>query len=326
MTHKFLAPAFVIWAILASPFVTSAAAQDYPSSPIRLIVTFAPGGSSDVLARAVANAMSEGLGQPVVVENRPGAGGHIGAEAAARAQPDGYTVLFGTIGTHGIGPALHKNLRYDPVGDLAPVGMLHKLPNVLIIHPSIPANTLGELIEHARAKPSQLTFASAGNGSVSHLAGELLKAAAGIDIVHVPYRGGGAAMPDLLSGRVSMMLETIPNALPQVRSGTLRALGVTTPVRSAAAPDLPTFAEAGLRDFDVSSWTGLFVPAGTPRAVIDRLNAETVRIALRAAYLEQLKTMGTDAASSTPEAFGAFVRKEIANWTEVVKRSGTRLE
>jgi tripartite-type tricarboxylate transporter receptor subunit TctC len=326
MTRKFWTLVFAAWAILAAPFSTTAAAQDYPTSPIRLIVTFAPGGSSDVLARAVANAMSEGLGQPVVVDNRPGAGGHIGAEAAARATPDGYTLLFGTIGTHGIGPALHKNLRYDPVNDLAPVGILHKLPNVLIIHPSIPANTLSELIEHARSKPSQLTFASAGNGSVSHLAGELLKAAAGIDVVHVPYRGGGAAMPDLLSGRVSMMLETIPNALPQVRSGTLRALGVTTPVRSTAAPDLPTFAESGLRDFDVSSWTGLFVPAGTPRAIIDRLNAETIRIARHAAYLEQLKTMGTDAASSTPEAFGAFVRKEIANWTEVVKRSGTRIE
>src|SRR5262249_8785444 len=304
---------------------TSAAAQDYPSGPIRLIVTFAPGGSSDMLARAVANAMSEGLGQPVVVDNRPGAGGHIGAEAAAPATPDGYTLLVGTIGPPGIGPERHKHPRYDPVNDLVPVGILHKLPNVLIIHPSIPAKTLSELIEYARSKPAQLTFASAGNGSVSHLSGELLKAAAGIDVVHVPYRGGGAAMPDLLSGRVSMMLETIPNAPPQVGSGTLRGLGVTTPVRSAAAPDLPTFAESGLRDFDVSSWTGLFVPAGTPRTIVDRLNAETVRIVRQAAYLEQLKTMGTDAASSTPEAFGAFVRKEIANWTEVVKRSGTRL-
>ena len=324
ITRRFWIPACAAWMILvAGP---TARAQEYPTGPIRLIVTFAPGGSSDVLARAVGNAMSEGLGQPVIVENRPGAGGHIGAEAAARATPDGYTVLFGTIGTHGIGPALHKNLRYDPVNDLAPVGMLHKLPNVLIIHPSIPARTLIELIEYARSRPSQLTFASAGNGSVSHLAGELLKTAAKIDVVHVPYRGGGAAMPDLLSGRVSMMLETIPNALPPVRSGLLRALGVTTPVRSAAAPDLPTLAEAGLRDFDVSSWTGLFVPAGTPRAIIDRLNAETVRIARNPVYLDQLKAMGTDAASSTPEAFGEFVRKEIANWIEVVKRSGTRIE
>lgn len=304
----------------------SIAAQDYPQLPVRLVVTFAAGGSSDVLARAVAKAMSEGLGQTVVIENRPGAGGSIGTEAVARAAPDGYTVLFGTIGTHGIGPALHKNLRYDPVKDFAPVGLLHKLPNVLIIHPSIPANNLRELIDYARSRPGQLTFASAGNGSVSHLTGELLKAAANIDIVHVPYRGGGAAMPDLISGRVSMMLETIPNALQAARAGSVRLLGVTTPVRSAAAPDLPTFAESGLKGFDVSSWTGLFVPAGTPASIVERLNAETIRIIKDPAYLEQLKKMGTDAATSTPEEFDVFVQQEIAKWTAVVKSSGVRIE
>jgi tripartite-type tricarboxylate transporter receptor subunit TctC len=316
----------ILAALAVQAFASNALAQQYPNGPIRLIVTFAPGGSSDVLARSVAKAMSEGLKQQVVVENRPGAGGNIGAMAVARAEPDGYTALFGTNGTLAIGPALYKSLQYDPVRELAPVGMLHQLPNVLVIHPSIPATTLRELIEYARAKPGQLTFASAGVGSASHLAGELLKAAANIDILHVPYKGGGAAMPDLLSGRVSMMIETIPNALPSARSGALRALGVTTPTRSSAAPDLPTLAEAGLPNFNVSSWTGLFVPAGTPRAIIDRLNAETLRIAHDGAYIEQIKTMGTDVVSSTPEALGEFMVKDIANWSVAVQRSGAHAE
>jgi tripartite-type tricarboxylate transporter receptor subunit TctC len=315
-----------VWAIVIAAGCATATAQDYPIRQIRLVVPFAAGGSSDVLARSVAKAMSEGLGQTMIVDNRPGAGGTIGAEAVAHALPDGYTILFGTIGTHGIDPALYKNLRYDPVKDFAPVGLLHKLPNVLIVNPSVPATNLRELIDYARSKPGQLTFASAGYGSVSHLAGELFKAAANIDIVHVPYKGGGAAIPDLMSGRVSMMLETIPNALAMAHSGKVRMLAVTTPTRSAAAPDVPTIAESGLPDFDVSSWTGLFLPAGTPPSIIKRLNAETVRITHDPAYLAQLKTMGTDAVSFTPEAFGTFVRKEIANWTEAVKRSGAHVE
>ncbi len=313
-------------AIVIAAGCATAVAQDYPSRPMRLVVPFVAGGSSDVLARSVAKAMSDGLGQPMVVDNRPGAGGSVGAEVVAHALPDGYTILFGTIGTHGIGPALYKDLKYDAVKDFAPVGLLHKLPNVLIVNPSIPATNLRELIDYARSRPGQLTFASAGYGSVSHLAGELFKAAANINIVHVPYKGGGAAVPDLVSGRVSMMLETIPNALAMAHNGMVRMLAVTTPTRSAAAPELPTFAESGLPGFDVSSWTGLFLPAGTPPSIIERLNAETVRITHDPAYLEQLKTMGTDAASSTPEAFGAFVRKEIANWTEAVRRSGAHVE
>lgn len=313
-------------ALIASAWTGFATAQDYPERPIRFIVGFAAGGSSDVLARAVGKAMSEGLGQPMVIENRPGAGGHIAAESVARAAPDGYTVFFGTNGTLAIGPAIFKNLNYDPLKDLAPVGMLHKLSSVLIVHPSVPANNVRELIDYARRNPGKLTFASAGNGSVSHLSGELLKAAANIDIVHVPYKGGGAATPDLLSGRVSMMLETIPNALPPVRNGKLKAFGVTTATRSAAAPDLPTLAESGLPGFDVASWTGMFVPAGTPAPVIARLNRETVRIAKDRTYLEQLKTMGTDGVSSTPEALAKFMREDIARWTDAVKRSGAKVE
>jgi tripartite-type tricarboxylate transporter receptor subunit TctC len=324
MMHGRRSLVFAASALLASLAVT--AAQDYPNGPIRLIITFAVGGSSDVLARSVAKAMYGGLGQPMIAENRPGAGGHIGGLAVARAEPDGYTVLFGTNGTLAIGPALYKNLKYDPVRDLAPVGLLHKLPNVLIEHPSIPAANLGELIAYARHRPGELTFGSAGIGSASHLAGELLKAAADIDIVHVPYRGGGAAMPDLLAGRVSMILETIPSALAAIRSGMVRALAVTTPTRSAALPDLPTFAEAGLPDFDVSSWTALFVPASTPRAIIERLNAETLRIAHDPAYLDQLKILGTDVAASSPEGLGVFLAKDIASWSVAVQRSGATAE
>ncbi len=315
----------VLWIALAVA-VWPAWAQPYPAKPLRLVVTFAPGGSSDVLARGVAKYMGEGLGQQIVVENRPGAGGRIGAEAAAKAAPDGYTLLFGTIGTHGVGPALYRNLPFDPMKDFAPVGMLHKLPNLLVVNPSLGVGSLSELIALAKSQPGRLTFASAGPGSVSHLAGELFKVSAGIDIVHVPYKGGGAAIPDLLSGQVSMMLETIPNALPHVRSGKLRALAVTTPGRSQVAPDVPTMAESGLPGFDVSSWTGLFAPAGTPAAIVSRLNSETLRIARDAAYRESMKGLGTDAVSSSPEELAAFVQAEIAKWQRVAQAAGVKPE
>jgi tripartite-type tricarboxylate transporter receptor subunit TctC len=314
--------ALSILAIAFAGYGAAAQGPAYPERPITMVVTFAAGGSSDVLARAVADAMSRGLGQQVAVDNRPGAGGHIGAEAVARAAPDGYTILFGTNGTLGIGPALYKNLRYDPQHDLAPVGLLHKLPLLLIVNPSIPAKNLAELIDYARGNPGKLSFASAGIGSVSHLAGELFKEGAKVDILHVPYKGGGAAVPDLLSGRVSMMLETIPNALPLARNGQMRAIGVTTKVRSSMAPDIPTLAESGLPDFDVSAWTGLFAPAGTPAAIVDRLNAETRRIAGDKQYMSLIESMGTDVASSSPQAFGIFVRDDVARWTKVIDRAG----
>jgi tripartite-type tricarboxylate transporter receptor subunit TctC len=314
---------FLSLVTLMSSVVAAAAQQSaYPERPITMVVTFAAGGSSDVLARAVADAMSQDLGQPVAVDNRPGAGGNIGAEAVAHAAPDGYTVLFGTNGTLGIGPALYKNLRYDPFRDLAPVGLLHKLPLLLIVNPQVPAQNLPELIAYARANPGKLSFASAGVGSVSHLAGELFKEEARIDILHVPYKGGGAAVTDLISGRVSMMLETIPNALPLAKNGQMRAIGVTTRERSSIAPDIPTLAEAGLPGFDVSAWTGLFVPAGTPAAIIDRLNAETRKILDNQKYVTLIHGMGTDVAASSPQEFGEFVRDDVARWTKVIDNAG----
>ena len=304
---------------LMSPLPVAMAQQSaYPERPITMVVTFAAGGSSDVLARAVAEALSQGLGQQVIVDNRPGAGGQIGAETVAHATPDGYTILFGTNGTLGIGPALYKNLRYDPLHDLAPAGLLHKLPLLLIVNPRVHAQNLAELLIQARANPGKLTFASAGVGSVSHLAGELFKEEAKVDILHVPYKGGGAAVTDLVAGRVSMMLETIPNALPLVRNGEMWGIGVTTKERSALAPAIPSLSEAGLPGFDVSAWTGLFVPAGTPDAVIDRLNAETRKILADQKYVALIHTMGTDVAASTPQPFGAFVRDDVARWTRVI--------
>lgn len=326
MTAKLSKLVLTIFAFAFAIGGAQAQTSNYPERPITMIVTFAVGGSSDVLARSVANAMSQGLGKSIVVENRPGAGGNIGAEAVSKAAPDGYTILFGTNGTLGIGPALYRNLRYNPQKDLMPVGLLHQLPLVLIVNPQVPAKNLGELIAYAKSNPGKLTFASAGIGSASHLTAELFKIAADIDILHIPYKGGGAATADLVSGQVSLMLETIPNALPLARGGQMRALGVTTKERSINAPDLPTFAESGLPKFDVSAWTGLFVPAGTPKAIVDRLNAETKRIVNDPVYVAQIKNMGTDVASSSPEAFDAFVRKDVANWTEAIQRSGTRAE
>jgi tripartite-type tricarboxylate transporter receptor subunit TctC len=316
---RLLLASLSILVIAVGAFAEEAA---YPKRPITMIVTFAAGGSSDVLARAVAASMSHGLGQQVVVDNRPGAGGQIGAELVAHAAPDGYTILFGTNGTLGIGPALYEHLHYDPARNLAPVGILHKLPLLLIVNPSVAAKKLPELIAYARKNPGKLSFASAGVGSVSHLAGELFMEDAKIDILHVPYKGGGAAVPDLISGRVSMMLETIPNALPLARSGQMRAIAVTTKERSAAAPDIPTLAESGLPDFDVSAWTGLFVPAATPAAVISRLNGETRAIANDTHYVDLVHKMATNVATSSPQEFGTFVRDDVARWTKVIAHAG----
>jgi len=306
--------------------VPAALAQNYPAKPLRLIVPFSAGGSSDVLARGVAKQLGEQMGEPVVVENRAGAGGMIALEFVAKAPADGYTLLFGTIGTNGIGPALYKNLSFDPVKDLAPVSSLHTLPNVLLVNAAVPAKSVAELIALAKSRPGQLTFASAGSGSASHLSGVLLKSATGIDILHVPYKGGGTAMPDVLSGQVSMMIETATGALAAIRSGKVRALAVTTGARWPQLPDVPTMIEAGVPGFEITSWTGLFVPAATPAAIVGRLNGELVKAARDPAYAKTMETLGVQAISSTPQEFGAFVESEVAKWGRAIRESGARVE
>ena len=300
--------------------------QAYPSKPIRLIVPFAAGGSSDVMARGLAKQLSDQMGVQVVVENKPGAGGGVAMEATAKAAVDGHTLLYGTIGTNSVAPVLFKNLPVDPVRDLAPVSLAALNPSVLIVNASLPINSLQDLIAYAKANPGKLTYASAGNGSISHLATDLLNSTAGIALVHVPYKGGGAASTDLLSGQVSLMIETITNAMSLVRTGKVRAIANSGSKRWPTAPDLPTFSEAGLPTFQVDSWTGVFVAAGTPRPIVERLGAEMARAARNADYRNAMTQIGVEAASSTPDAFAAFVRAEIAKWTRVAQATNIKVD
>lgn len=317
---------WMMMGLMASLGLSSAWAQLAPDRPVRLIVPFAAGGSSDVMARLLAKQLATQMNQSFVVENRPGAGGGIAMEAVARAPADGHTLLYGTIGTNAVAPSLFKNLPVDPAKDLQPVSLLARNPSVLIVNSSLPVRTLPELIAHAKAHPGQLTYASAGNGSISHLAAELLKSSAGIDIVHVPYKGGGAASTDLLAGNVSLMVETITNALSLTKTGKVRAIANSASARSPSAPELPTFAEAGLPGYAVDSWTGLFTGSGVPRAVVDRLNTEVARAARDPAYRQAMANIGVEASSSTPEAFGSFVRSETAQWGRVIQATGTKVE
>ena len=311
---------------LASAFAATAHAQTYPSKPVRIIVPFAAGGSSDIMARGLGKQLAEQMGVPFVTENRPGGGGGVAMEVVAKAPADGHTILYGTIGTNGVAPALFKNLPIDPAKDLAPVSILALNPNVLIVNSNLPINSLAELIAYAKANPGKLSYASAGNGSISHLAGELLKTAAGIDLLHVPYKGGGAAMPDLLAGNVSMMIETITNAMTAAKTGKLRAIASTGSKRWPSAPELPTFPEAGLPGYVVDSWTGMFVAAGTPRAIIDRLHAEVVKAGRDGGYRQAMAAIGVEAVSSSPEEFGVFVRTETEKWRRAVQASGAKVD
>ncbi|MCW5631472.1 MAG: tripartite tricarboxylate transporter substrate binding protein, partial [Rhodoferax sp.] len=307
-------------------FSAVAAAQNYPARPLRMVVPFAPGGPNDILGRLIGQKLTETWGQPVVVENRGGSGGTVGLEAASRMPGDGYGIAMGGASNLALAPSLYAKLPYDPVKDFTPVINVAVVPYALAVNPTVPAKNIRELISLAGRKAGYLSYGSSGVGSMSSLAAEMLKSMSKTDIVHVPYKGGSAAMPDLLSGQVSMMLETIPNALAQVRGGKLRALGVTSARRSSAAPDIPTITESGLPGFDASSWTGLSAPLGTPQAIIDRLNAETQRIVNDPAYLASLKPMGTDATASTPKGFEEHMKKDIARWSEVVRRANIKVE
>jgi tripartite-type tricarboxylate transporter receptor subunit TctC len=306
-------------------FAAATGAQPYPSKPIRVIVAFPPGGIADFAARSVSQKLSESLGVPVVIENRPGAGGVTGAEVVARAAPDGYTLLVTSI-SHTINPSVRKNLPFDAMRDFAPVTLLTDAPNFLVVHPSLPARSVTELVALARAQPGQITYASSGSGTSTHLSGELFKSLARIDIVHVPYKGGGPAVIDLIGGHVLMMFSTLPSVLQQVRAGKLRGLAVTGARRFPAAPEFPTMIEAGIPGFEVSGWSGMFAPAGTPREAVGRLAAEIAKI-LRAPELkERFFVQGAEPVGNTPEEFAAFVKSEIAKWKKVVEFSGVRAD
>ncbi|HET7671379.1 MAG TPA: tripartite tricarboxylate transporter substrate binding protein [Burkholderiales bacterium] len=318
--------ALFLWAA-----VSLAAAQAYPSKPVRMIVPFPPGGTADVLARHLAARLSEGLGQTLVVDNRPGAAGNVASDLAAKAPNDGYTLFFGTIGTHGgINAALYPKLQFDAFRDFEPVALAHLLPNIVIVHPDNPAKTLPELLATLRKEPDKHTFASSGNGGISHLSGELLKQMSGIRMVHVPYKGGAAATADIMGGRVTLMIETAPNALGHARAGRLRALATTGTRRSAAAPELPTIAEAGrdfgLSGYEVTTWTALYVPAGTPKDIVQRLAAEMAKAAKAQDYIEKLAPLATDVPESSPEHLRSFMKSEFAKWAKVVKESGAKID
>jgi tripartite-type tricarboxylate transporter receptor subunit TctC len=303
-----------------------AAQTDWPTQAIRLVVPFPPGGGADNLARTIVPRVEALLGKTIFIDNRPGAGGNLGAEWAARAAPDGYTLLYGTNGTHAINASLYRQLRFDPVKDFAPVSRLTTIPAMLIVHPGLPVASVAELIRHAKAHPGRLNFASAGNGTTSHLAGELFKTLAGLDIVHVPYRGGAPAAVDLAGGQVQMMIDVMPNAYPLARSGRVRALAVSTAQRVAAAPEFPTIAEAGVPGFEASAWDGILAPAGTPQAIIDRLNA-AIREALKdPSAVEALARLGAQPSTSTPQEFAHHIQTSTEKWAAVVLASGAKVD
>ncbi|MGZ8268983.1 MAG: tripartite tricarboxylate transporter substrate binding protein [Burkholderiales bacterium] len=300
-------------------------AQTYPAKPIRFIVPFAPGGGNDVVARLIGGKLAEAWGHQVVIDNRPGAGGNIAAELVARSNPDGYT-LFLFNSANAIAPSLYKNLAYDPVRDFEPVILISTSPFALVVHPSTPAQSVKELIALARAKPKSLTYASGGNGSSTHLAGEQFREMAGIDIVHVPYKGAGPAFVDLVAGQVTMYFASIPPALPQLKAGRVRALAVSSERRTSLLPDLPTIAEAGLRGYQSGASYGLVVPARTPTAVVKKLNVEVARILTDPDVRARLSSQGMEIASGTPQAFGSFMKAEMVMWARVIKASGARVE
>lgn len=303
---------------------TALASAAYPAKPIRLVVPFPAGGGADAIARTLAPRLSQVLGAPVVIDNKAGAGGNVGAEFVARAPADGYTLLYGTNGTHAINQSLYGNLRFDPVADFAPVSRLTEIAPMLVVNPALPVKNVAELIAYARAHPGALNYASAGNGTTSHLAGEMFKTLAGVDIVHIPYRGGGAAMMDVIAGRAPMMIDVMPNALPQVVGGKVRGLAVATAQRAAAAPDYPTIAQAGLPGFELAAWDGILAPAGTPPAVINKLNAAIREALADPQVAASLAARGAQPVPGSPAEFARHIQTESVKWAGLVKSSGAR--
>ncbi|VTU35922.1 Argininosuccinate lyase [Variovorax sp. PBS-H4] len=310
-------------ALSAAPLAAWAA---FPERPLRLVVPFPAGGAADLMARGLAQHLGEQLGQQVVIDNRGGAGGTVACEIVARAPADGYTLLFGTMGTQAINPALYSKLRYDPLKDFAPIALTHITPRVLVVGPSVKARNVGELIVLARSKAGQLTYGSAGNGSSSHLSGALFESLAGVDLVHVPYKGSAPLLTDLLAGRVDATFDSYTVYEEHIKSGRVRALAVTSRTRMAALPQVPTLAEAGLPGYEVSNWLGVLAPAGTPKEVVTALHAAVIRAMSDAGMKRQLTALGIEPATSTPDEFSALIRSEIPKWARLVKTSGATVE
>ena len=318
----------LIWVVLGGLLAASPSfAQDkgYPNRPIRLVVPFAPGGTNDIAGRIVAEKLSERLGQPFVVDNRAGANMVVGSEIVAKAAPDGYTLLIVAAG-FAVNPSLRKKLPYDSLKDFSPVGLVGGGPYLMVVHPSVPAKTVGEFISWVKSRGGQVSYASTGTGSPPHLAAEMLKVMAGIQMTHVPYKGGGAVLPDLMAGRVSMFFGSISTLKPQVDAGKIRAIGVTTTKRSPAMPDVPTFMESGLKDYEVDGWYGLVMPGRTPKAMVNRLSAELRNVLNDADTKKRFAQRGMDPLPSTPEEFSALIKSEIVKWAKVVKAAGIEPE
>ena len=310
----------------SAAIATNAIAQTYPSQSVKFIVPFAPGGTTDILARVFAQKMSEAWGQSVLVENRSGAGGLIGSEFVARSAPDGYTILLGTIGTHGVSLSLYSKIPYHPEKDFAPVTLLATLPNILAINPSVPAKNLKELIAYAKANPGNIAYASAGNGTASHLAGEMFRKAADIDIAHIPYRGSSPALTDLMAGRVALTFDYMPSTLPYVRSGKLRGLAVTGTARTNAAPELPTMIEEGLPNFNMLTWYAVFAPRGTPADVVAKIRDTIAKVAGTPEIIKRMDDLAVDLVAGTPEELAQYQRAEIDRWSKFIKEVNIKPE
>jgi len=311
---------------LLAASIAAAFAQSYPNKPIRIIIAQAPGSATDVISRVVGNRLQESLGQPVVIETRPGAGGAVGTEAAARSAPDGYTLFMANNSTHGSNPALYPKLPYDAVKDFAPITLVATVPYVLVVDPALPVSSVGQLIALAKSKPGKMNYASAGNGSTHQFCGELLKSMAGIDVLHIPYKGSPPAIAGLLGGEVSLMFANLTDIGSQIRSGKVKALAVTVSHRANLLPEVPTLAEAGLPGFEIGSWFGLLAPAGTPAPIVSRLNAETVKVLGRSDVKATLGAQGLELAPGSPEQFAAHIKSEIAKFTRIARAAGIKAE
>jgi tripartite-type tricarboxylate transporter receptor subunit TctC len=325
--HRSISAALRVLAIVVAALATSLAFAQatYPSKAVRLVVRFRAGGTTDLLARAAAQKLSETWGQQVIVDNRPGAAGNIGSELVAKAAPDGYTLLMGTVGTHAINPSLYAKMPYDHVKDFVPVILVAGVPNVLVVNPGLPVNSVAELIAYAKANPGKLNFASSGSGTSIHLSGELFKAMTGVEMTHVPYKGSAPALTDLIGGQVQLMFDNLPSSLAFIKAGKLRALGVTSAARAVALPDTPAVADT-VPGFEASSWFGILAPAGTPRDVVMKINAETAKWLASPDAKEKLASQGANAAGGSPDVFVKHIQTETAKWAKVVKDSGAKVD